>query len=78
MARMSVASVIIKFGGVRAMARALGHEYPTRVQGWKRRGVIPVRQQYTVLQAAQRAGLDIGPLDLMPHDDAADEPGKAA
>lgn len=63
--RMSQAEFIIeKFGGITALARALGHKHPTTVQGWKERGFIPSPQQDGVLEAAQAVGVDLEPADF--------------
>jgi len=51
------AQVIDRFGGVSALARALGHKWPTTVQGWKTRGVIPAGQQQKIPLIAQAAGM---------------------
>jgi hypothetical protein len=45
--------VIDKFGGLSAMAKALGHKHPTTVQGWKDRGFIPSSRHREVLAAAK-------------------------
>jgi len=54
-----VADVIDRFGGVRPMAAALGHKNPSTVQGWKERGVIPVRQIPSVIEAAESDGVSV-------------------
>ncbi|MBN2752619.1 MAG: hypothetical protein JXQ84_07910 [Rhodospirillaceae bacterium] len=36
------------FGGISAMARALGHAHPSTVQGWKERGAIPRWRYYEI------------------------------
>ncbi len=56
--------IIEKFGGISAMAQALGHRHPTTVQGWKERGYIPARQQNEVLRAARDLGIDLAPADF--------------
>ena len=56
---------IERFGGLSALARALGHKHVTTVQGWKERGFIPARQQADVLRAAEREGFDLTPADLI-------------
>lgn len=43
--------LIGRFGGISALARALGHRNRSTVQGWKERGVIPSRQHAEVLLA---------------------------
>lgn len=49
--------IIGRFGGVRALAGALGHKHPTTVHGWKDRGVIPSKQHQAIWDAAQEAGV---------------------
>ena len=56
--------IIGKFGGISALARALGHKHPTTVQGWKARGVIPAKRQSEVLNKARELGMDVGPQDF--------------
>jgi len=56
--------IIARFGGLTKLARALGHEHPTTVQGWKKRGVIPARQQGKVLDAATANGVALEPADF--------------
>lgn len=56
--------VIRMFGGMTALAKALGHGHPTTVQGWKDRGVIPSRQIPFVLEAAKREGLNVSVADF--------------
>ena len=58
--------VIETFGGIRAMARTLGHKNPTTVQGWKERGFIPARHQTEVLARAREIGLDLRAEDFFP------------
>ena len=41
------------------MAAALGHKNPSTVQGWKERGVIPVRQIPSVIEAAESDGVSV-------------------
>jgi hypothetical protein len=45
--------IIARFGGITALAKALGHRNPTTVQGWKERGFVPVRQIGAVVRAGQ-------------------------
>lgn len=45
--------IIDKFGGINAMARALGHKNASTVQGWKERGAIPSKQHVAVWEAAK-------------------------
>lgn len=61
----SLAERIIRdFGGITAMANALGHKHASTVQGWKERGVIPVRQQGFVLAKAREKGINLKPEDF--------------
>ena len=60
-------NIIDRFGGISALARALGHKHPTTVQGWKDRGVIPARQQAVVLKAAQREEVKLTYADFFGH-----------
>ena len=59
------ASIIAKFGGMSALARALGHRNPTTVQGWKQRGFIPARRQGDVLDAAKAKGIELSPAEFL-------------
>jgi hypothetical protein len=63
---MSVRTIIRRFGGIKPMSKSLQHRHHTTVQGWWERNVIPARQQAAVLEAAQAAGIDIKPSDLIP------------
>ncbi|MBB4316255.1 carph-isopro domain-containing protein [Roseospira marina] len=56
--------IVSKFGGVSALAGALGHRNPTTVSGWVQRGFIPARQQRRVLDAAHGCGVDLQPDDF--------------
>jgi hypothetical protein len=58
-------AIIKKFGGMSALARALGHKHVTTVQGWRDSGRIPAKQQPLVLAAADRVGVRIRPADLV-------------
>ena len=61
--------IIERFGGLSALARAMGHKHVTTVQGWKERGYIPARQQDDVLEAAQREKIDLTPADFFQQPD---------
>ena len=63
---MFVDHVIEKFGGLHQMARALGHKWPTTVQGWRDRGTIPARHILSVVDAGKRVGLEFSTQDLLP------------
>lgn len=56
--------IIERFGGMTALARALGHKNPTTVQGWKVRGIIPARQQRELLDLAKRTSVPLEPADF--------------
>ncbi len=71
----TVENIIAKFGGLTALATALGHRHPTTVQGWKARGVIPARQQARILAAARERGIELSPADFF---DAPAASGEAA
>ncbi len=62
----NIETVIEKFGGLSQMARSLGHQNPTTVQGWKERGVIPARQQARVLAMAREHGIALNAYELIP------------
>jgi hypothetical protein len=58
-----VANIIEKFGTQERLAALLGCRQSV-IAGWKRRGVIPSRQQPRVLQVAQENGIDLTPNDF--------------
>lgn len=60
----TIPALIEEFGGLIAMAKALGHNHPTTIQAWRDRGVIPKWRQHEILEAAKREGLEVGPHDL--------------
>ena len=64
--------IITKFGGLTGLARALGHQHVTTVQGWWMRASIPARRQAEVMRAAKAAGVDLEPADFF--DAPADPP----
>lgn len=51
--------IIHKFGGISAMTRKLGYDFPSRVQGWKERGRIPTDVQPHVLETAKTLGIEL-------------------
>lgn len=63
--------IISKFGGLAALAKALGHRHPSTVQGWKERGFVPAPQQQAVLDAAKDNGVKLAPADFFVTDDDA-------
>jgi len=56
--------IISKFGGIRPMARALGHKSPSTVQYWKKTGWISAPQQSVVLEVAARDGISLSHSDF--------------
>jgi hypothetical protein len=56
--------IVDLFGGLTALAKALGHENPSTVQGWKARGVVPVRQIPVVIEKAAQHGIALTPADF--------------
>jgi hypothetical protein len=56
--------IIAKFGGLTALAKLLGHKFPTTVQYWKKAGFIPARQQQLVLKAARENDIELEPADF--------------
>lgn len=61
-----VDKIILKFGGVRPLARQLGLP-PTTVSSWKERGSIPDSKKAIVLEGAISAGFSLSPSDFFPH-----------
>lgn len=63
---MSQAKTIIdKFGGMSALARAIDPKLPASVvQGWKERGTIPVRWHRRILDAAKARDVALTPNDF--------------
>jgi hypothetical protein len=55
--RQPTERIIGLFGGISALARALGHRHITTVQGWKIRGRVPADQVPEIIAAADRAGI---------------------
>lgn len=62
---------IKQFGGVRALARALGR-YPSTISRWQKsrdvdgcEGRVPTSVQRKILEIARERGLDITPNDLV-------------
>jgi|GEM_PF-5849063 len=59
-----VEKIIGAFGGLSALARAMGHRNPTTVQGWRDRGCVPARQIPGVIAAAERLKLPLALADF--------------
>jgi DNA-binding transcriptional regulator YdaS (Cro superfamily) len=55
--------IIARLGGIREVARLLGHENHTTVQGWSERNKIPVEHWPSLIQAS--AG-SVSTNDLVP------------
>ncbi len=70
---MCVRVVIGKFGGVRPLARALGHPNPSTVQGWWVRRRIPWALVERVIEAGDQRGITIELGDFLPTEDAYDD-----
>lgn len=62
--RTRVDFIIERFGGLTALAKALGHEHPTTVQGWKGRGVIPSRHIPKIIEVARGRGIQLSAADF--------------
>lgn len=58
-----VERIIRKFGTQERLAAALQCRQSV-IAGWKRRGVVPARQQPRVLQAAQQLDIELAPSDF--------------
>lgn len=70
---MCVRSVISKFGGVRPLARALGHANPSTVQGWWSRSQIPWRLVEQVIEVGAQRGITIELADFVPTENVFDD-----
>lgn len=57
--------IVKKFGGTAALARALGIA-PSTVQHWYEGGIIPVQRIPSVLDAANKAGIEIAYSEFIP------------
>lgn len=56
-----------KFGGISALARALGHRNVTTVQYWIDRGHIPTHRYAEIIAASERVGADVTREDFVRH-----------
>lgn len=63
---MSVRHVIQRFGGVRPLARALGHPNPSTVAGWNKRSVVPWHEVERVIEAGALRGITVGLEEFLP------------
>lgn len=66
-----ITSIIDRLGGLTELAKALGHKNPTTVQGWKARGVIPIRHIPAVIEIGRAKGVDLELSDFLPRREAA-------
>jgi hypothetical protein len=64
-AKSPAENIIEKFGGISALAGALGHKNPSTVQGWKERGLIPAKRQKQVIDAARDRGIGVTANDFI-------------
>lgn len=55
--------IILKFGGVRPLARILG-VWPSTVQYWWENEIIPIKRRQEIYDAAVAQGIKIKPKDF--------------
>ena len=55
---------INRFGGVRALARAIGRD-PAAISRWKKTGTVPTSVQRRILEVAWGRGMDITAHDMI-------------
>ena len=60
-----VSRMIEKFGGMSKFSRALGHNNPSTVHGWKMRGFIPTAKQHEVYDACISNGIEVSMEDFI-------------
>ncbi|WP_162234250.1 carph-isopro domain-containing protein [Novosphingobium sp. Leaf2] len=65
---MNHQAIIADLGGIRALARKLGHNSHTTVQGWFDRNRIPLAKWPDVIAAAKEGGKEITTEKLLPAD----------
>lgn len=58
-----VARIIEKFGGPTKLGAEIERDQST-ISHWKRKGIIPAREQPRILDAARRMGIDLTPNDF--------------
>ena len=61
-------TIIARLGGIRGLARKLGHAHHTTVQGWNERNQIPLDRWSEIITAAGEEGIALSASDLMPAD----------
>ena len=66
--RMDHQTIITDLGGIRALARKLGHNSHTTVQAWFDRNRIPLDRWEEVLSAAKAEGNSLAVSDLLPEE----------
>lgn len=57
-------SIITKFGGITALANALGHRHITTVAHWWKVGIIPTKWQQDLFILAPYVGVSLAPDDF--------------
>jgi hypothetical protein len=60
-----VDGIIQRFGGSRALARALARP-PSTVDSWRARGTIPDAAKPQIVAAGRLLGIDLNPADFFP------------
>jgi hypothetical protein len=68
--RVTPAAKIITECGVTALAKELGHSFPSKVSNWKQSGKIPVDEIPNVIKAARKLGKRYEPNDFFDIGDA--------
>jgi hypothetical protein len=59
-------AIIVRLGGIREVARMLGHNNHTTVQGWHDRDKIPLEHWPALIERASEAGKPLSREELMP------------
>jgi hypothetical protein len=65
-----ISSVLARFGNVREAAAKIGRA-PSVIQYWRENNRIPAHAMSSVLQAAERHGIEVSASDLIPDREAA-------
>lgn len=58
--------IIGKFESARELARRLGHTNPTTVQGWRERGLIPIKHAPRIIAVSADLASPVVPADFLP------------
>lgn len=61
---MKATEIINLFGGIRPLAKVLGHKHPSTVQNWYERNAIPKWRHHEVLAASRSKRLGLTEADL--------------